>query len=334
MSERHFSNIRANLGARLDVAPPVQFSIQAGILLGHAVLIAALCSAVFVRLYQRTGRLWHVENNGIFRFSLSMVASSISGVYSILHVVTLCGYFSGAYSRVSRLTLQFLSPVLLYAIFVVSLHSLAIHRFYDPLLSPFPVHSPSLAAAWETSSHLKLREERQRSRRVNTISFLAAVSVTSAPVAVTVAIVKRWIALMTIVDDSTAYANSVEASHSRLSSLILSQYLAKELEQTSKLVTTAKIWAGIWMSTIILGLAGYLTALASYLTIIRARRNALARALSQLEMSTSLEARQAPSSPFRVSRKPLSTADEDETGQAREEARSSQYGSIWKEELE
>ncbi|GAA5913430.1 uncharacterized protein JCM6883_004386 [Sporobolomyces salmoneus] len=283
MSTDPFATIRTNFTGRLDDTPPVSFSIQAAILIVFSSAIACLSfTSIVVRLFKKTGRFWTVAQNGIFHFNASMVVQLLSGIYAVFQVVSLAGYLTKQYSKVSHLTLQLLSPLILYFSLLVILHSLVLELSHNSLLRPFPGPPSSLTDVWELSHTLKLRQERRRSLKINVVSLLAILVLMIAPFTSTLAFINDWKNLKSIIEEAVVWAKSIEAAHSPLSSIRFGELNARMVDSERELVTTARLWGGFWLAMLTICLAIYLPAFAYVTSTLRSRRRAIRRALARL----------------------------------------------------
>ncbi|GAA5869845.1 hypothetical protein JCM16303_001816 [Sporobolomyces ruberrimus] len=283
MSTDPFDAIRSNFIGRLDDTPPLSFSIQAGILIGLSVLIAALSLSLFVRLFKETGRISSTEENGIFHVHVSMVAQFLTGIYAVRDArVCLSGYLTTEYTTPPHLTLQLVSPLLLYLSFLVLLHSLVLQPFYNPLLRSFPSSPTSLTDLWEMSHALKLRQQRKRSRKINIVSFFGVLFLLIAPIITTIFLVKEWKQLKEVIRQSIEWTNGVESSRSQLNSIQLGELTAEGLDHEKTVGRVVRIWSGCWLITIMTGLAIFIPTVFYLLTTLRHRRAALGQALYRL----------------------------------------------------
>ncbi|GAA5950005.1 hypothetical protein JCM3765_004162 [Sporobolomyces pararoseus] len=289
MSANPFDTIRTSFDDRLSESPTLSFSIQAGLLIGLSILIASLSCTLFVRLLKKTGRFWTIEQNGIFRFNVSMVAQLLCGIYAILQVVSLTGYLTKKYSFDSHIILQLLSPLILYLVFLIVLHSLVLQTFYNPLLRPFPDKPNSLSDDWEISQALKRRQQRTRSSKINLVSIFSIFVLLIAPFVATLAFIKEWTKLKDIIEESIEWANSVEATHSALSSVKFGELTAKGLDQERKLVVSGDLFAGFWISMLVIGLTIFVPAFIYFVKTLRQRRASLRRALIRLNSGSRCE---------------------------------------------
>ncbi|GAA5838338.1 hypothetical protein JCM3766R1_005521 [Sporobolomyces carnicolor] len=283
MSANPFDAIRSSFTDRFDESAHISFSIQAAVLVGLSILVAILSSSVVVRLVKKTGHFWTIEENGIFHFGESMISQLLCGVYSVLQLVFLSGYLSNSYSNKSHITLQFLSPLVLYLSLLVLLHSLVIQFLHNPLLRPFPGSLASLADEWNLSQVLKRRQARRRSNKINAVSLFAVFVLMIAPFTATLATVRRWHDLLGVLEEAVRWADSIEASRSSLSSIKYGELQNRGLEAERKLVSTIRLWCGFWMAMLAICLVISASASFHLVSILRQRRKSLRRALSHLQ---------------------------------------------------
>lgn len=222
-----------------------------------------------------------------------------------MQLVFLSGYLSNSYSNKSHITLQFLSPLVLYLSLLVLLHSLVIQFLHNPLLRPFPGSLASLADEWNLSQVLKRRQARRRSNKINAVSLFAVFVLMIAPFTATLATVRRWHDLLGVLEEAVRWADSIEASRSSLSSIKYGELQNRGLEAERKLVSTIRLWCGFWMAMLAICLVVsflrstsccpsspltdfprvQISASASFhlVSILRQRRKSLRRALSHLQ---------------------------------------------------